>query len=158
MVQLISSDVGFFFRFDLKTIPFLVPLIFLSQNERCSLFPLLGSVNDTFKVLPSYFLTLLHKYAGSKAVSIHVLQRQGSSLSLNRKKRKDNKILFCFVTVKLLYHGIMRGWICMGIYFNRVEFESGYRVGGSSRFTAYVPFYARQMYKLASKTAQNDIT
>lgn len=74
------------------------------------------------------------------------------------KKRKDNKILFCFVTVKLLYHGIMRGWICMGIYFNRVEFESGYRVGGSSRFTAYVPFYARQMYKLASKTAQNDIT
>lgn len=107
-----------------------MPLIFLSQNERCSLFPLLGSVNDTFKVLPSYFLTLLHKYAGSKAVSIHVLQRQGSSLSLNRKKRKDNKILFCFVTVKLLYHGIMRGWICMGIYFNRVEFESAYRVGG----------------------------
>lgn len=52
----------------------------------------------------------------------------------------------------------MRGWICMGIYFNRVEFESGYRVGGSSRFTVYVPFYARQMYKLASKTAQNDIT
>lgn len=124
-----------------KTIPFLVPLIFLSQNEHCSLSPLLGRVNDTFKVLPSYFLTLLHEYAGSKAVSIHVLQRQGSSLSLNRRKRKDNKIRFCFVTVNLLYHGIMRGWICMGIYFNRVEFESGYRVvGGSADFQLMSPF------------------
>lgn len=120
-----------------------MPLIFLSQNERCSLFPLLGSVNDTFKVLPSYFLTLLHKYAGSKAVSIHVLQRQGSSLSLNRKKRKDNKILFCFVTVKLLYHGIMRGWICMGIYFNRVEFESGYRVGGVKQIYSLCPLLCK---------------
>lgn len=80
-----------------------MPLIFLSQNERCSLFPLLGSVNDTFKVLPSYFLTLLHKYAGSKAVSIHVLQRQGSSLSLNRKK-KGKTIRYSFALLQSSFY------------------------------------------------------
>lgn len=80
-----------------------MPLIFLSQNERCSLFPLLGSVNDTFKVLPSYFLTLLHKYAGSKAVSIHVLQRQGSSLSLNREK-KGKTIRYSFALLQSSFY------------------------------------------------------
>lgn len=59
------------------------------------------------------------------------------------KKRKDNKILFCFVTVKLLYHGIMRGWICMGIYFNRVEFESGYRVGGVKQIYSLCPLLCK---------------